>query len=112
MHEISLAQSILDIVASNLGQPRKLCSLSLRLGVLAGVNAEALRFALAELAADNGFGRPEIIIKEVPAQARCDDCACAYEMGEPFALCPQCGSLSRTLGGGDEMILEEVACSD
>ncbi len=108
MHELSVAESMLDLVADRLGGPRPLVAATARVGVLSGVDPQALEFAFPEAAEALGFGRPALEIRTVPARAVCRACAAAYAMHDAFAVCPQCGALERTLEGGDDLCLESV----
>jgi len=106
MHEFSIASSILDTVERQLGRPRELTSVTLTLGPLSGVCADSLRFCFALIAAERGFGEPELIIREVPARLRCQACEREYALEDTLQPCPHCGSYLRTVLGGDEFTLD------
>ncbi|HZZ78612.1 MAG TPA: hydrogenase maturation nickel metallochaperone HypA [Gemmataceae bacterium] len=103
MHELSLAMSILDIVAEESARRGGVSvrAVHLKLGPLAGVAPEALTsaFDLARESSD-----VELVIREVPVRIRCP--RCAEERGivslQEFC-CAECGAASAEVTQGREM---------
>ena len=92
MHELSLAGSILRIVEESARSERfvRVKRLSLEVGRLAGVEVEALRFALGAIGAGTCLEGAEIRIDEPPGRAFCLDCerlTAIAGRGEPCAEC-------------------------
>lgn len=112
MHELSIAASMLDLLAEELDGPRRLESVTVVIGPLSGVCADALAFCLPEIAEERGFGRPELLAEEVPARMRCAACQTEYPAADAFTLCPACGALERTVLSGEEFRLESVELED
>ena len=108
MHELSIAESILDIVAGAVESRGRVTAVSVTLGPLSGVSPDALRFCFTEVAAEKGFDSPALVIHEPPAQMRCRDCGHLYESKDIFEGCPQCESLNRELLSGHEFFVESV----
>ena len=108
MHELSIAETMLQRIAETLGGPRRLLAATATIGPLSGVCAESLRFAFTEVADAMGFGRPELRVQETRVKARCEACHTDYEMKDALAACPQCRSICRKLEGGDELFLDSV----
>jgi len=73
MHELSLAENILDIVERSAIEQQftRVRTLHLSVPVLAGVDAPALRFALASLAPDTVLDGAEFRIDEPASNGRC-----------------------------------------
>jgi hydrogenase nickel incorporation protein HypA/HybF len=108
VHELSIAASVLDVVEQTLGTRRPIESVHLTLGVLSGVNAHSLEFCFTELAKQEGFGTPQLLIAEVPAKVHCEDCDTLYETREFTEGCPQCQSMHREIVSGYECDVDWV----
>lgn len=108
MHEVSVAESMFEIIEDVLGGRAPLASATMSLGPLTGINPASLRFCFAEVAERMGFGRPELHIVRVPAQAACLACGKRFPMHNPFDLCPACGGLDRDVEGGKVFTLDAV----
>jgi len=78
----------------------------LRIGVLSGVEPEALRFAFEACAPGTIAAGAELAIESVPALAFCTTCGCEFAAGPGFiCCCPGCGNLSGDLRSGRELEL-------
>lgn len=108
MHEVSVAESMFEIIEDVLGGRAPLASATMSLGPLTGINPASLRFCFAEIAGGLGFGRPELHIVRVPAQASCLACGERFPMHNPFDLCPACGGLDRDVAGGKVFTLDAI----
>jgi len=105
MHELGIANSILEGVAAELGRhpgsrPTKV---GVRIGELAGVDPDALRFAFEALTA--GTEREGLILEiefRLP-QARCRDCSREYDIHNYELICPACQSPNGQSISGDEL---------
>lgn len=93
MHELSLAGGILRIIEQAAERERftRLRRLTLEVGKLAGVEVEALRFALAAMAPGTLLANAEIEIREPGGRARCFDCGHLTEIKERGEPCGYCG---------------------
>jgi len=113
MHELSLMaelQTLAEQQARREGATR-IHRLQLRIGELAGVDAEALRMAF-EVVMANGTERElwrsaTLDLETVPARCFCPDCKQPFRPPDVIHACPRCGRLSRQLLAGRE--LEVVA---
>ena len=111
MHEGSIAEALLEAAAGELaaqGGGGRITSLRVTVGVLAGVNPDALRFAFEMLAPGGPAAGAELVIDEEPARCRCRGCGGTGEVRDPFAPCPRCGSLEVTIEGGRELLLSSL----
>jgi hydrogenase nickel incorporation protein HypA/HybF len=108
MHEFSVAIGMLEAIGETLGGPRPLAGATVVVGPLSGVNPEALRFAFPEAAEQEGYGRPELTVREVPARLCCRTCGAFYETADLMAVCPLCNGLAREVQAGEECYVESV----
>ena len=105
MHEMGIANSILTAVKTEArrrpgSRPVKV---GVRIGELAGIDPEALRFAFDALVADTEMQGLELDIEFRAPRGRCPDCAREYEIHAFELKCPGCGSLNAECIGGDEL---------
>jgi hydrogenase nickel incorporation protein HypA/HybF len=105
MHEMSLAESILNIIEdeAQAQQFRRVLGVRLEIGKLAAVEPEAMRFAFAAVMRDTLAADARLELVETAGQGCCADCGAIVQMDEPLALCPQCGSGRVHVTGGDRM---------
>ena len=94
MHELSLAGSILRIVETSARDEAftRVRSLRLAVPVLAGVEVDALRFALQSIAPRTLLAGAELVFEEPASRARCLDCGQDILVDAHGAACPACGS--------------------
>ena len=109
MHELSIAQSILDTIEETLGGKRPLLAVTLTVGPFAGVSADALDFCFTELARQGDFGAPRLIINRSPAALHCDDCGGESLTENALDPCPDCGSFNRTILDGRECRIDNAS---
>ena len=114
MHELSLAGSILQQLeaAAEREHFRRVTTLHLAVGALAGVQVEALRFALEAIAADTCLGGAEIIIDEPPGRAWCQHCAAEVNIDSRGDPCPLCFGYPLKVTGGSELRILDLVVQD
>ena len=114
MHEVSLAGGVIRLVEDALArEPRvRLKRLVLDLGVLAGVETRALRFALDALAPGSVLAGAALAIDEVSGQAWCLDCAANVPIRSRLDACPRCGGHWLQANGGTDLRVRELIVED
>jgi hydrogenase nickel incorporation protein HypA/HybF len=111
MHELSVAQRILEITEeqarkSGLG---RVTAVRVRIGGLTTVVPEALNFCFTFAREDTLASRAELVIEEVPAEAKCNSCGKTFPVSEAlFFVCPACGGVDTTLLKGQELDLLSI----
>ena len=76
----------------------------LRVGTLAGVDLDALRFAYEALAPGSIAADAELEIESVTALAHCAGCGADFAAGRGFIFaCPTCGDYSGDIRAGREL---------
>lgn len=105
MHEMAIAQSVLDIA---FGEMEKRAAVSVRkikltIGEFSGVVKDALEFAFDVLKSDTPASRAEIEIEVIPLTAECGTCGpVVCRLNDLNLLCPACETIV-TISGGREM---------
>ncbi|MBW1982685.1 MAG: hydrogenase maturation nickel metallochaperone HypA [Deltaproteobacteria bacterium] len=108
MHEMAIAQNLLDIViqeGSAHGVSRVL-SLSLKVGELSTVVPESLIFCFELLSKGTLAEGARLDIEKVPTICRCRECDHEFSVTDLLFSCPKCGSGKVELQSGRELTLE------
>ena len=104
MHEMSIAQSVLDIA---FGEMERRASASVQkikisIGEFSGVVKEALEFAFEVLTPDTPAAGAEVEIEVLPMIAECSRCgAVECRLNDLNLNCPRCGGATRVTAGRD-----------
>ena len=110
MHELSIAQSVIEQVTETARKEKavRVVTITLAIGVLSGVERESLEFAFP-LAADGTLAAgAHLIIEEVPARFACRACHAETDFEMPMVACPTCGSGEVEVSGGRDLIIQSV----
>jgi hydrogenase nickel incorporation protein HypA/HybF len=109
MHEVGIATSILE--AGRAETERRpgatLVSVGVRVGVLSGVDVEALRFAFECIVAGTEQEHVMLVTEECPRINRCAACGLEFSspLGSPFlgTPCPRCKEEQTLFVSGDQL---------
>jgi len=105
MHEMGIAQGILDI-AMDYAKEGKIKVISLLIGQMTGVEPESLRFCFSSLSAGTIAEGAELKVKIVPLVGRCRDCQREFGIDEYKFVCSVCGSVAVEIISGRELKVE------
>lgn len=110
MHEMSLAESVLQIIedAAREQDFRRVHAVTLEIGALAAVEPDALRFCFDAVMAGGIAEGARLEIIETPGEGRCETCGKAVAMQEQFGLCPECGSPRLQIVAGNRMRVKNL----
>jgi len=125
MHEVSIAQMLLETVLKNASG--KIIEIELEIGELRMINAEALKFAFSVLSKGTRAEKAKIIIKRKKPKFKCLNCgyvwspilenlsedqktlmhfgALAYSL---VLKCPKCKSNDFEIIEGDEIVITKI----
>jgi hydrogenase nickel incorporation protein HypA/HybF len=105
MHEMSLAESIRDLIGAQADKAHfdRVRTVELEIGKLAAVDAQALRFALEIVLRGTSAHGAELVIAEPAGQAWCMHCAQTVQLDRRGDACPACGGYQLAVTGGDQM---------
>jgi len=107
MHEMGIANSILEAVRTEVwrcGKPHPL-KVGVRIGEMAAIESEALRFCFQALVRDTDLDGLELEIECCPRQHRCRNCGMEFAIRDYDFECPECRSLESECIRGDELEL-------
>jgi hydrogenase nickel incorporation protein HypA/HybF len=109
MHELALAESILDAVSRELeaypgATPVRI---GVKVGVMAAVDIDALQFCFEIALRGSKWPRLKLDAEVVPGEAHC--LACGHRMRTEVVVldCMRCGSTQTVMHGSDEL---DLAC--
>jgi len=114
MHELSIAQSIIETVQREM-TTRPLpavTEIGVRIGVLSGVLPDALAFGFEALVAETPLAGCRLAIEHVQAQGQCLVCEQVFEVEAFFFSCPACASGQVRVTQGYELDIAYLEVED
>jgi hydrogenase nickel incorporation protein HypA/HybF len=106
VHELALAQDVLDI-AIEAGGGARVRRIVREIGTLSAVLPDAMRFCFDLVARDTAAAGARLDIIETPGRGRCRRCGAEVVMERPIAACA-CGAIELDWLAGQELRLREV----
>jgi hydrogenase nickel incorporation protein HypA/HybF len=110
MHEVGIAASVLDAVRAEVGKHpgRRAAVVALRIGELAGVDPESLRFGFEALVKESELEPLRLEVEYLPRVQRCLDCNGSFQADRYTLACPACDSLRGECISGDELDIARI----
>jgi hydrogenase nickel incorporation protein HypA/HybF len=114
MHELSIAQSLLEVVEKEAApfNKAKVTLIKLRVGKLSGVVPDALRFAFEIIRKGSVAEDASLDIEEVPISIKCNECRKIIVAEDPFMICPHCDGSNVEMVAGKELEIRELEIDD
>ncbi|OGC02045.1 hydrogenase maturation nickel metallochaperone HypA [candidate division KSB1 bacterium RBG_16_48_16] len=114
MHELSIAQSILDTVireveSHKLPQVKKIV---VRVGALSGVMPDALQFSFEAIIPDTALAASTLEIEQLDVQGKCQQCEKQFDVENFSFTCPDCHSTKIEVVRGYELDIAYVEVGD
>jgi hydrogenase nickel incorporation protein HypA/HybF len=110
VHELALAQSILELVEqqATANNACRVESILLHIGELTAVVADSLTFSFEIVAKGTRAENACVEIVTVPWRMRCGSCQHEYRVEQRSIACPKCGALGGETISGRELQLVEM----
>ncbi len=110
MHEMSLAEGILQIVEEAARQQgfTRVREVRLEIGELAGVEVDALRFCLDSVLHGTLAEGARVEIEHTPGEAWCMLCGTTVPIRAFYDPCPRCGGHQLQPSGGTQMRVKDL----
>ena len=115
MHELSIAQGIIDVVTTKAAecQATRVKEVRLLIGEASGVALDPLTFCFEMLAGmDPVLSGAHLSIQSLPHRARCRNCAREFNIPEFVARCPECAGWDTEVISGNELQVLEMEFED
>ena len=108
MHEMSIAQSVLDIILqeSQSHKVKRVLSVAVKVGELSAVETESLRFCFDFLTKETLAEGARLEIERVKVTCICQDCGRNFTVQELVFACPACKSPKVKMLSGRELSVE------
>ncbi|MDR3218188.1 MAG: hydrogenase maturation nickel metallochaperone HypA [Dysgonamonadaceae bacterium] len=110
MHEVSIAQSIVDLAIQQAESHSaiEVEELELEIGVLSGIEIPALAFALESCVMGTWLEKTRIVRHDIPGEGKCGDCGESFPIKDMFSACPFCGSFAVRITKGKELRIKSI----
>lgn len=113
MHELSIAQEIINIVKSSLPENySRVKSVKLKVGKLSGILIDSLEFCFESIVTQTELDGAKLEVEEIPITIKCIDCNAESILDEPIFQCPKCQSFNVQLVTGKELSISEIEIED
>ena len=109
MHEMSIAQSLLDIIREEMAKhdARVLKSVRLHIGQMSAIVPDSLSFCFEVMTSGTELEGAKLIMEVIPLRGVCKECNQEFEIRNYAFECPHCGSREiNTISGQDLSIVE------
>ena len=114
MHELSIAQNIIQILNSTVEQNRLglVDKIHLKIGLLCNVMIESLNFSYNSIVENTPLQNSTLEIEILPIKITCNDCGEINTTYDFIFFCPACNSSAISVISGDEMIISSVQLNE
>jgi hydrogenase nickel incorporation protein HypA/HybF len=114
MHELSIAQNIVEIVQQNIppGDGRNVTSVRMKVGRLSGIVVDSLEFCFDAIINNTFLQGAKLEIESVPVVLHCKQCGTDTTVEGSIFTCPECGSIDIQLISGTELQVVEIELAD
>ena len=107
MHEVSIAESLADLIRRHLPPHQHLIGITVRIGPIHGVVPESLAMAWNVVSEKEGWSGSQLHVITPPWRLRCGACGRCWEPVTVDEHCT-CGSPHADIMAGDEFVLESI----
>ncbi len=110
MHEMSIAQSLIEIIQEEMARhhARVLRSVRLHVGEMSAVVPDSLSFCFEVITAGTQLEGARLIMDLIPLEGRCSACGEQFRIKDYVFSCPFCGSTDMETVGGRELSIVEL----
>ncbi len=109
MHEMSITQSLIDIIREEMIKHNAgtLRSVRLRIGQLSAIVPDSLSFCFEVITSGTDLEGAKLVMEVIPLRGMCRECKEAFEIKDYAFECPLCGSPEiDTISGQDLSIVD------
>ena len=110
MHELSITQSMLDLVLKEAKKVKaeKVEKINLVIGEMSGIVDQCVEFYFEFLSKDTIANGAILSFTKIPTQARCHNCGELFMPKELDWSCPKCRGSSSEIVTGNELYVESI----
>jgi hydrogenase nickel incorporation protein HypA/HybF len=110
MHELSIAQNIIEIVEDNIKtvENPKVNFVFLKVGKLSNVLVDSLTFGFDTLIQGTNLEGAKLLVEEIPIKLNCKNCEKEFETNKFAFQCIYCGNTNLEMLTGNELTVSEI----
>jgi hydrogenase nickel incorporation protein HypA/HybF len=110
MHELSLCQSLIEIIEDNArtNDFSKVRSVTLEIGLLGHVEPESMLFCFDAISRGTIAEGARLVIERMQGAGWCSVCEKTVALTERYAACPDCGGYQVRMTAGDELRVRDM----
>ena len=110
MHELSLCESVVRIVADEAERQSfsRVLKVRLEIGALSCALPDAMRMAFQAVIPGTIAEGAELEILHAPGIAHCEKCRKDVEVSERYDPCPECGNVPLFVTDGDQLRIKDL----
>ena len=110
MHEMSIAQSLLEIIREEMAQhdAKVLKSVRLHIGQLSAIVPDSLSFCFEIMTSGTELEGAKLIMEIIPLRGVCRECSQEFEIRDYTFECPHCDSREIDAISGQELSIVEM----
>jgi hydrogenase nickel incorporation protein HypA/HybF len=114
MHELSVAQSIVDIIQVHVPEAElaNVRTVRLKIGSVAGIVQDSLEFSFGVITAGTPLAHTALTIETIPFTVKCNQCGKESLNEQGIILCSYCGSSDTTVVAGTELQIGSIELDD
>lgn len=114
MHELAIAQSLLDIVLEEAARHgvSQVARVGIKVGAFTNVVVDSLTFCFDLIKEGTVAAGAELVVAAIPLAGTCADCGAEVVLPEPFSPCPECGSVKVHLSQGQELCVDFIESAE
>ncbi|RPI19144.1 MAG: hydrogenase maturation nickel metallochaperone HypA [Ignavibacteriae bacterium] len=110
MHELSIAQNILEIVHQYVPaeELENVEFVKVKVGEVAGVVTDSLTFGFEAITAGTSLNNAKLAVENIPFKVQCNLCSKIFSNEFGITICPLCNSSNTKILSGMELQVTEV----
>ena len=114
MHELGIAQNILDIVRQSVpdGRAADVRWIRVRVGQLSGIVPDSLEFCVGAILSGSDMPRAGLKMEIIPTVSRCRECGHRFSVEDFAFACPSCEGSDLEPVSGSELEIVDVELAD
>lgn len=114
MHELSIAQNIIDIIRQHVPETdwERIETIRLKIGSAAGIEPLSLEFSFKAITENTSLKNSRLEIDFIPFSFECNNCGKISTNEEIFSFCNECGSNNIKVISGLELNVSEIVIKE
>ncbi len=110
MHELSIAQDIVEIVNRNVpvNELKDVRTVNIKIGEMSGVVPDSLEFCFQAITSETQLKDARLLVEHVPFVVFCNSCRKNFTNNTGIRICPSCSGSDTSVISGIELEVTEI----